>query len=145
MKYWSYFIAKLAVIYGMLALIWKGFHAVWPEPEPFMRVKQDPFAHDLGYTLAVLVFGLVAVGMVYLALLDQRYRCRACLRRLRMPLSRGGWNHVLLGPPRTEYICPWGHGTLRVSDVPFASPERSDWRPINDMWKELEDLQETRK
>lgn len=145
MKYWIYFIAKMTAIIGVLSLTWKGLHAVWPTPEPFMRVHQDPFAHDLGYTFAVLFFGLFAVGLIYLAILDQRYRCRTCLRRLRMPVTHGGWNHVLLGPPRTEYICPWGHGTLRVSDLNIAGPGETDWHPIDDMWKELYELESTKK
>ena len=27
------------------------------------------------------------------------------------------WTHVLLGAPRTEYICPYGHGTLKVAEL----------------------------
>ena len=145
MKYWTYFIVKLAVIAGFMSLVWKGFHAIWPEPLPFMRVRQAPFAHDLGYTFAVLIFSLICVGLVHLSILDQRYRCRACLRRLRMPLTYGSWNHIFLRPPRTDYICPYGHGTLRVPDVHFTSPEHIDWRPIDDMWKELYDLEESKK
>jgi hypothetical protein len=145
MKYWCYFMAKLTAVFGVLLLGWVGLHAIMPEPETFMRVKLDGFLHDLEYTFAVFVYCLVGVGLVYLAILDQRYRCRTCLRRLRMPLSRGSWNQILLGPPRTEYICPYGHGTLRVPDVHLASPEKIDWRPIDDMWRELYELEESRK
>ena len=57
------------------------------------------------------------MGVIWLAICDQRYRCRTCLRRLRMPILTGDWTHILLGPPRTEYICPFGHGTLKVDEV----------------------------
>jgi len=140
MRYWAYFLGKLVAICGLLCLGWSGAHAVWPEPTPFKA-----FSRDLGYTFFVMVFGLVAVGLVYLAILDQRYRCRTCLRRLRMPLTKGAWNHIMLTPPRTEYICRYGHGTLRVPDLHLATPEEIDWRPIDDMWKELYELEESRK
>lgn len=145
MKYWLYFIAKLLAVGGFVQLLWIGIKAVLPEPKSFMRVKLNSFGHDLEYTFAALFVGLIAVGLVYLALLDQRYRCRTCLRRLRMPVTRGSWNHLFLGPPRTEYICTYGHGTLRVPDVHLASPEKTDWHPIDDMWRELYELEETRK
>jgi hypothetical protein len=146
MRYWSFLAAKLVAAWGLLTLVWIGMHALWPEPEPFMRVRLDPFARDLGYTVAVMVFGLVAVGVVYLIILDQRYRCRTCLRKLRMPLTRGSWNElILMGPPRTEYICPFGHGTLRVPDLHLETAEDLNWHPIDDMWKELAELEETRK
>lgn len=60
-----------------------------------------------------------------------------------MPVSRGSWQGVLLGPPRTEYICPYGHGTLRVKDLHLESPEATNWRQIDDIWKELERMEET--
>ena len=145
MKYWSYFVVKLALAAALVAAVWQAMHAVWPEPEPFMRVKLDPFGTDLAYTFAILFLGLFAVALGYLAVLDQRYRCRTCLRRLRMPVSRGSWQGVLLGPPRTEYICPYGHGTLRVKDLHLESPEATNWRQIDDIWKELERMEETPK
>ncbi|MEZ5398036.1 MAG: hypothetical protein R2729_00120 [Bryobacteraceae bacterium] len=146
MRYWAYLAAKLLVAWGLVAGAWKLMNALWPQPEPFMRVQLEPFARDLGYTVAVMLVGLFAVGLVYLVILDQRYRCRTCLRRLRMPLSKGSWNElVLMGPPRTEYICPFGHGTLRVPDLRLETNEPLDWHPIDDMWKELAELQDTRK
>ena len=142
MKYWSYFVLKLALVAAIMAGLWRGMHAIWPEPEPFMRVKLDPFGTDLAYTFAVLALGLAAVGLGYLAVWDQRYRCRTCLRRLRMPVTQGSWQGALLAPPRTEYICPFGHGTLRVADLHLASAEAPDWHAIDNMWEELERREE---
>ena len=148
-KYWGWFAAKLAVIAGGLWLLWLALAAVWPHPEPVVIqhqvVKLNPFGTHLGYTAAMMGMWLLAVGLVYLAVLDQRYRCRACLRRLRMPVSYGEWDQILLGRPRTDYICPFGHGTLRVPELHLASPELVHWKPIDDMWKELEDLETSSK
>ncbi|MBM3813280.1 MAG: hypothetical protein FJW20_16770 [Acidimicrobiia bacterium] len=145
MRYISYLAGKLAAAAALLALAWKGLRAWWPEPYSFDEVKLDPFGRDLGYTAAVMLFSLMAVGLIYLVILDQRFRCRTCLRRLRMPVTRGTWNQFLLGVPSTEYICPYGHGTLRVEDVHLAGVSDMNWKPIDDMWKELEELETTKR
>jgi hypothetical protein len=145
MKYYAHFAAKLAAIGGLMFLLLKALQAAWPEPIPFHGVKLNPFATDLEFTLIVMAIALVGVALVCLAILDQRYRCRACLTRLRMPVSQGAWNQIIFGAPRTEYICPFGHGTLRVPDLHLASPEQINWRPNEDMWKELYELEESRK
>jgi hypothetical protein len=144
-RYWTYLVAKLFLVFGIASVGWKGLHAIWPEPEPFMRVKLEPFARDLSYTIATWIFGLVVVGLVYLVILDQRYRCRTCLRRLHMPVLHGGWSQIFLGPPRTVYICRYGHGKLSVPELGLENPEKPDWSPIHDMWQELYELEETRK
>ena len=145
-KYWGYFLAKLAVVAGIVWSLSAALDAVW-RPAPLViqqqTLKLNPFGTHLGYTAAMMALWLLAVGLVYLAVLDQRYRCRTCLRRLRMPVSHGEWDQILLGRPRTDYICPFGHGTLRVPELHLASPELVAWKPIDNMWKELEDLETT--
>ncbi|MCC7235125.1 MAG: hypothetical protein IT163_07465 [Bryobacterales bacterium] len=141
MRYWGILVAKLAGIGLVMALAWMGLHALWPEPETVRRFNLQPFGTDLGYTMAILGLWLLAVGLVYLAVLDQRYRCRTCGRRLHMPVSSGAWNSLLLRSPRTDYICRYGHGTLRVSDVELVGMSRTDWHAVDDMWKELEELE----
>jgi hypothetical protein len=140
MKYWSLMAAKLAVIATIIGLGWRTLRAFAPVPIQYKDVRINPFGTDLGYTSAFLVLWLVAVGLVVLALRDQRMRCRTCARRLRMPVSSGRWNHILMGRPRTDYICAYGHGTLRVADLGIDGPEQPAWEPINDMWRELEEL-----
>lgn len=141
--------AKLVAIGATLWGLSIGLAAFWPVPDPIVmnhhRFQLNPFGTHLGYTAAMMAFWLFAVGLAYLAVLDQRYRCRVCLRRLRMPVSHGVWDQLLLGRPRTEYICLFGHGTLRVPELHLASPELIKWKPIDDMWKELAELEETRK
>src|SRR5579871_7010772 len=145
MKYWAFLVAKLAAAVGILCGLGWTIGRTFPTPDTFMYVRPDPFAHDLTYTFVMLLYTLFAVGVVWLVLRDQRYRCRTCLRRLRMPIQTGSWNHVLLGAPRTEYICPYGHGTLKVAELQITGRQEPDWQPHEDIWKELFSLEETKK
>jgi len=154
MKYWSYMAAKLAVVGGVLyAMRWAILKSL-PRPEPFsfkmdyqerVYVPYSPFGQDLGYTFIFMLFTLFAVGLVWASVWDQRYRCRTCLRRLRMPILRGSWTGVLLGRPQTEYICPYGHGTLKVEELQITGRDEPDWEPHEDIWTELYTLQGTKK
>lgn len=140
MRYWAYLCAKLAVaavcLYGLLLLI----GSLWPATP-----HQDPLA-PLGNGLARLLFNLalmgwflLAAGAVYLVAWDQRRRCRTCLRRLRMPIQTGSWGRMLLlGRPRIEYICPYGHGTLREEELQISGRANPEWTPkTGDFWEEL--------
>jgi hypothetical protein len=146
MKYWGYLLAKLAIAGLVLAAIWQGVYLTFPRHTIFFS-NPEPFAHDLGYTTIMMVFFLVCAGVLYLIVWDQRYRCRTCLRRLRMPMRTGSWpNMLLLGRPRTEYICLYGHGTLMVPEVQITGTSGPDWLPHDeDIWKELEALEAGRK
>ena len=143
MKYWGYLVAKLVLAALLMRALWlavRRFFAV------FLGLGPQPFAHDLGYTTAMMFFFLICVGILYLVIWDQRYRCRNCLRRLRMPVSAGSWpNMLLFGQPRTEYICLYGHGTLKVPEVQITGSKSPDWEPHHeDIWKELESLEESK-
>lgn len=151
MKYWGYLAAKLAAASAiLLGLRWVLLRLL-PVPEPFsfpmayrerVYVPHEPFATDLGYTFAMLFFTLFGVGLMWLVVWDQKYRCRTCLRRLRMPILTGSWTHILLGRPRTEYICPYGHGTLKVEELQITGRQGPDWEPHDDdIWKELYSLE----
>lgn len=90
MRYWAYLVAKLGVA-GVLLFVLRGLFVYWyPKPDTFMYsfVRPDPFMHDLTYTVTMLLFTLLAVGVVWLIVWDQRYRCRTCLRRL-VPVITG--------------------------------------------------------
>lgn len=142
MKYWLFFIAKLAVATAVFAGIWLGMEAILPEPAVIKDFKLGRFGQDLTWTTAIFIYFLAAAGTIYLAVLDQRYRCRTCLRRLRMPVNSGAWDKMLrIGTPQVEYICPFGHGTLNVKLVHFNGHEGDDWRQHDDnIWRELESL-----
>jgi hypothetical protein len=145
MRYWGYLIAKLCAI-AALAYFGAAFlGAAYPAPQPFLYVRQRPFAHDLTYTFVMLGWFLFCMALLYAAILDTRYRCRTCLRRLRMPIKTGSWSHVLLGPSKTEYICTYGHGTLKVFEIQSSGPHPPDWQAHDDIWKELFSSEETRK
>ncbi len=129
MKYWAFLTLKLA-----LAALVGG---------ALLRAANAYFAHeffgfDLLYTTVAGFVFLSFYGMVHLAILDQRYRCRVCLRRLRMPVETGSWSRMLLfGRPRLEYICTYGHGKLNVEEIQFTGIETPKWKQYQDMWKEL--------
>lgn len=137
-------VAKLTVA-GAILLVLRKVVAKLTHPKLIYRGVQ-PFGTDLSYTFAMLLVALLAAGVLWLIVWDQRTRCRTCLRRLRMPVGRGSWSHILLvGRPKTEYICPYGHGTLRVDNLQLDGGENPDWRPHEDIWTELRSLEESKK
>ena len=144
MKYWAYLLAKLggafAIFFGLMkltALVFRHRDVIGPG---------DPFSHDLPFTVTVMFNFLALVGLCYVAVWDQRYRCRTCLRHLRMPVNEGGFHRVLFAPPKTGYICPFGHGTLRVPELKSVNHDPSDWQEHgDDIWKELFVVHESEK
>ncbi len=129
MRYWSYLSAKLLVAAAIPGGLYAGLAMMWPSRY---------LARDLAYTTAVGICFLIWSGLSCLCLLDQRYRCRVCLRRLRMPIETGSWSRMLLlGRPRTEYICTYGHGKLNVEEVQISGSEPPEWTPQAGMWEEL--------
>ena len=143
MRYWGFLIAKLAAAAVPLWVVWSAIR--WSFRQEARQ--HSLFAQDLGYTMVMMFFFLLCAGVLYLVVWDQRYRCRACGRRLRMPVAAGSWpNMLLFGQPRTEYICLYGHGTLKVPEVQINGPNSPDWEPHDDdIWKELESLEESNK
>ncbi len=140
MRYWSYLALKLFVAagltYGLLAVVAFFF----PDP-PASRFGVEPmFLHDMRFTFAIFGVFLAGAGLLYVAIWDQRRRCRSCLRRLIMPIATGSWGNMLTsGRPRIEWICPYGHGTLRISELQITGSELPDWQPHDeDIWQELE-------
>ncbi|MGH9719318.1 MAG: hypothetical protein ACRD8O_03845 [Bryobacteraceae bacterium] len=147
MRYWGYFAAKLAAAAGVSFGLFSMLQRIWPGRQQFM-LKTDHgfwlfaelprFGSDLAFTFAVGAWFLISCGLVYLCVLDQRYRCRVCLRRLRMPIETGSWSSMLqLGRPEIEYICPYGHGKLNVAEVQISGTENPEWTAQGDMWEEL--------
>lgn len=141
MRYWAYFVGKLTtasvLLYGLLALLG------WALPQ---LEDGDPRLTRLNYggqvlllNVALMVWFLLCAGALYLIVHDQRYRCRTCLRRLRMPIGTGSWGQMLqLGRPQIEYICPYGHGTLKQAELQISGLENPEWtRNSGDMWEEL--------
>lgn len=146
MTYWAYLAAKLVLVGLLVWLAGVGLYNWFPRPAPVFYPEPDLFTHDLPFTFAMMIYTLLSFGLVYLTIWDQRGRCRTCLRRLRMPVATGSWGNMLtFGRPQIEYICPYGHGTLKVSELQITGTERPDWQPHQDIWKELAALEETKK
>ncbi len=140
MRYWGYFCAKLIIawgsLYGLLVLLGLAL------PRETKLNDYDGFRNaplHLLYNVAFMGWFLLAAGALYLIIRDQRYRCRVCLRRLRMPIETGSWGRMLqLGRPRTEYICTYGHGTLTAEELQISGLANPEWTPhSDDMWEEL--------
>ncbi len=150
MKYWLYLLAKLGGVAGVglgLKTLLVRFYPHPEEPSARFGPALEPFLHDMLYTFLILGIGLVSAGLLSLAIWDQKRRCRSCLRRLIMPVATGSWGHIVLfGQPRTEYICPYGHGTLSIAELQIAGRELPDWQPHDgNIWKELDSYYQARK
>jgi hypothetical protein len=140
MRYWAYFAGKVVAafgsFYGLLVLL----NYVWKPETNWIFINGAPrFGYSLGYTIIALVLFLLFTAALYFAIRDQRYRCRVCLRRLRMPVATGSWSRMLqFGRPRIEYICPYGHGTLKEDGLQILGLENPEWTPhSDDLWEEL--------
>ena len=104
MRYWAYFVGKVlaaaAVLYGLLVLISKAL------PKGVKANNLDALNNvsvHLIENVAIMGWFLLCAGTLLLIWLDQRYRCRVCLRRLRMPIETGSWSRMLLfGRPEIE-------------------------------------------
>jgi hypothetical protein len=140
-KYWLYLGAKLAVAGALSYGLQRGVQHSFPVPPPNRYSLHPPmFLQDMGFTFAIFAVWLVGAALFTVALVDQRRRCRVCLRRLRMPVATGSWGNMLtFGRPQTSWICPYGHGTLTLDDLQITGLDPGDWEPHgDDIWKELE-------
>ena len=140
MRYWSYLALKILIVvsltYGLLAAVVLFF----PEPLVSRFGTQPMFLHDMPFTFAIFGVFLFGSGLLHAAIWDQRRRCRTCLHRLIMPIPTGSWGNMLtFGRPQIEWICPYGHGTLRIPELQITGSELPDWEPHDeDIWQELE-------
>ena len=139
MRYWAYFAAKVVVaaaaLWGLLVLLSSLFP---PEgTDPYSPLGMGGVKLLLNFVF--LLWFLLCAGVFYLIVRDQRYRCRVCLRRLRMPIETGSWGKMLqFGRPRIEYICPYGHGTLKADELQISGLASPEWTPhSDDIWDEL--------
>lgn len=146
MRYWLFFLAKLAAVVVTVYVLLVAVETFFPQPLPSRFGPEPLFLHDMPFTFVVLALWLLACGLFSLAVWDQRRRCRTCLRRLRMPIATGSWSNMLtFGRPRIEWICPYGHGTLRVPELQITGSELADWKPNrDDIWEELESCDRSR-
>lgn len=150
MKYWLYLLAKLLLGAGVVCALQAGLITFYPQgPPPLEKFGPPPplFLHDMLFTFLTLGVWLIGAALLFGILWDQRRRCRTCLHRLIMPVQKGSWgNMVTFGRPQTEWICPFGHGTLSIEDLQITGRQFPDWQPHDDnIWKELESYYQARK
>lgn len=150
MKYWLYLLAKLLLGAGVVCSLQATLVFLYPKGPPLLERFGPPpplFLHDMLFTFLTLGVWLIGAALLFGILWDQRRRCRTCLRRLIMPVQKGSWgNMVTFGRPQTEWICPFGHGTLSIEDLQITGRQFPDWQPHDDnIWKELESYYQARK
>ena len=138
-RYWGFLLLKLAAAAAVAGFALWFLNLFWAPRTKLFHLAWGEFSYDLAYTTLAGVWFLFSYGLVYLAFWDQRYRCRTCLRRLRMPVETGSWGQMLqFGRPRIEYICVYGHGTLRAEELQISGREQPEWTPNSgDFWQEL--------
>jgi hypothetical protein len=135
-RYWSWLAAKVVAATALAA----GVFFLLRNTLFRMEMLNDRF--DLvQFTFDGVLFGfwilpMVWIGLLWLCWRDQRYRCRTCARRLRMPLERGSYSALLLDHPGVEYVCPWGHGKLLV-EVWVSEAPPPEWTEYGSFWQEL--------
>jgi hypothetical protein len=148
MRYWLYLACKLVLasltVFGLHTAVTHGFKAPLPT---YIERRPTLFLHDMSFTFAVLGVWLASAGLFALVIWDQRRRCPKCLRRLVMPIVTGSWGNMLtIGRPKVEWICPYGHGTLRLDLLQITGKETPNWEAHDgDIWKELESYYQARK
>jgi len=131
MRYWGYLCAKVVVAAAALYGLLMGISRLFPDPYPNEPLRNGDL--KLLCIVVLMIWFLLAAGTSYLIVWDQRRRCRTCLRRLRMPVATGSWGSMLqLGRPRIEYICAYGHGTLREEELQISGLANPEWTAHSD-------------
>lgn len=135
-RYWGWLLLKIATatILALGLYVALNFTVFRTEryPIPFDSARRTFDGILLGFWIVPMVW----VGLLWLCVVDQRYRCRTCARRLRMPVGHGTYASLLLRQPGTEYICPYGHGKLLV-DVRLSDGSPARWTKYGSLWQEL--------
>lgn len=135
-RYWLWFAFKLVAVavFGVISYLIAA-RTLFPSyalNSTFNKVQNTVDGLLMGFWL----IPLVCAGLLYLCVVDQRYRCRTCLRKLRMPVNKGSRSALLLNHPGTEWVCPYGHGKLLVQ-VWVSDRNETTWTRHGDMWTEL--------
>jgi hypothetical protein len=83
------------------------------------------------------LFLLGSMGVLCWSVLDQRRRCRVCLRRLGLPAHVGCPGCLLLDWAGTELVCVEGHGMLHIGDMAVCWRETERWTWLDESWQGL--------
>ncbi len=126
----GFFLAKSALLLGFAAVAsWCLVHwiAGWMAGSAYPLVDE----------LSIWVFLPLAIAALSWSVRDQQKRCRACLRRLELPVDIGRTGSVLLNWAGTEMVCSQGHGVLYLPDSPANLLERDRWNSMDESWSSL--------
>jgi hypothetical protein len=87
--------------------------------------------------ISTWLFLLGSMGVLCWSVLDQRRRCRVCLRRLGLPAHVGCPGCLLLDWAGTELVCVEGHGMLHIGDMAVCWRETERWTWLDESWQGL--------
>jgi hypothetical protein len=135
-RYWAWLAVKIGGATGVTALLYALLQGTLFRIDSINReFRVVQFTFD-GVLLGFWILPMVWIGLVWLCLRDQRFRCPVCARKLRMPVGQGSYGAMLLDHPGTEYVCPYGHGKLLVQ-VWISADDGPTWTRYGSFWEEL--------
>jgi hypothetical protein len=135
-RYWSWLAIKLAAATGLMLALYGIAQRTLFRADSLNQAFSIVQLTVAGTLIGFIALPLLWVGLYFLCLQDQRYRCRVCARRLRMPVDLGSHGGIIIDHPGTEYVCPYGHGKLLVELWVSSAPTRK-WTRYGEFWQEL--------
>lgn len=84
--------------------------------------------------LSTWLFLITSMAVLAWSILDQRRRCRVCLRRLGLAAHVGCYGCLLLDWAGTELVCMDGHGMLHVPEMEASWNEPERWTDLDESW-----------
>jgi hypothetical protein len=84
--------------------------------------------------LSTWLFLMTSMGVLAWSMLDQRRRCRVCLRKLGLAAHVGCPGCLLLNWAGTELVCMDGHGMLHVPEMNASWNEPERWTELDESW-----------
>jgi hypothetical protein len=84
--------------------------------------------------LSTWLFLMTSMGVLAWSMLDQRRRCRVCLRKLGLAAHVGCPGCLLLNWAGTELVCMDGHGMLHVPEMNASWNEPERWTALDESW-----------
>lgn len=125
----AFFAAKLALA---LSIVFVSA-LEWARPESSLLLSWTDEGSGLGI---IWLYSLGAMAALFWAVLDQRARCRVCLRLLAFPVRIGRPGSLLLDWGGTEFLCSEGHGVLHIPQLSTSWDEDADrWITLDDSWR----------
>ena len=135
-RYWTALGVKLIGFFLVAFALWFLAHRTVLRVELFSDCWPKALTSYLSLAVSIFVLPGILAVLLHLIVRDQRFRCRVCGRRLRMPVERGSRTRPMTSPPGVDYICPYGHGKL-VTETWVSGDPPDEWTTYGDIWDEL--------